>query len=109
MDKGTGITSSKVDGCDVDCVEGFSSCDIRIPPCMDMELYFGEEPLQLSSCPPDANEKLLGAGSESSARVLQKVKEIRRHVRLSCEGFEEELMALLTAIEASHSQKESAL
>lgn len=70
---------------------------------------FGEEPLQLSSCPPDANDKLLGAGSESSARVLQKVKEIRRHVRLSCEGFEEELMALLTAIEASHSQKESAL
>jgi hypothetical protein len=29
-------------------------------------------------------------------------------VGISCSGFEEELMAFFTAIEASHSQKESA-
>jgi hypothetical protein len=51
LDKGKGIVSSKVDGCDKDCVEGLSSCDIMIPPCMDMELYSQEKPLPLISCP----------------------------------------------------------
>lgn len=45
---------------------------------------------------------------ESSTWVLQKVNEIRHHVGLSCAGFKEELITLLTAIEASYSQKELA-
>lgn len=69
-------------------------------------MFFGEEPIPLNSCPPFSNEKYVGA--KSSAWVLQKVKEICHHVGLSCEGFEEVLMALLTTIEVNHSQKESA-
>lgn len=38
--------------------------------------------------------------------VLQKVMGFFHHVGLSCEGFEEEIMALFTAIEASRYQKE---
>jgi hypothetical protein len=36
------------------------------------------------------------------------VKGIHLIVGISCEGFEEELMALFTAIEVNHSQKELA-
>lgn len=42
-----------------------------------------------------------------SAWVLLIVKEIRYFVGLSCKGFEEELLALFTAIEASHSDQVS--
>jgi hypothetical protein len=38
----------------------------------------------------------------ASSWVLQKVMDIRHIVGLSCEGFEGELMALLTTIETSH-------
>jgi hypothetical protein len=37
--------------------------------------------------------------------VLQIVKKINHIVGLSCEGFEEELMALFTAIEVGHSEQ----
>lgn len=94
-----GIVSSEVDGCDVGSVEGFNPHDKVISPCMDMELYFGEDPILLSFCPLAAvNEKCAGS-EESSAWVLLKVKE----TCLLCEGFEEEL----TAIEARRFQKES--
>jgi hypothetical protein len=39
--------------------------------------------------------------------VLLKVQEILHHVGLLCEGFEQEFMALLMTVEASHSQEES--
>lgn len=97
-----GIVSSEVDSCDVGSVEGFSPHDKVISPCMDMELYHGEEPIILSFCPLVVNEKCAGS-EESSTWVLQKVKE----TCLSCEGFEEELMPLLTDIEARRFQKES--
>jgi hypothetical protein len=42
---------------------------------------------------------------EASSWVLQKVKEICHYVGLSCEGFEGELMALLTTIEVSQSRR----
>ncbi len=46
------------------------------------------------------------AGAKSSAWVLQKVREIRHCVGVSCEGFEEEYMASLTAVESGHSNNE---
>lgn len=43
-----------------------------------------------------------------SAWVLQTMEEIHHFVGLLYEGFEEELLVLFTAIEASHSFNESA-
>jgi hypothetical protein len=71
-----------------------------------MEVFFDEEPIPLRFCPALAKKK--SAGTKSSAWVLQTVKEICHFVGLLCEGFEEELLALFTTIEASHSHKESA-
>jgi hypothetical protein len=51
-----GIVSFEVDGCDVGSVEGFNPHDKVISPFMDMELYFGEEPILLSFCPMVVNE-----------------------------------------------------
>lgn len=42
-------------------------------------------------------------GGSSSDGVIQKVKEIQDCVEISCEGFEEQFMALLISIEAGHS------
>jgi hypothetical protein len=97
MDKGKDIVSSKVVGCDVCCVEGFSSW-VAVSLVWKWNCTLWEEPLPLSSCPPVANKKFFGAGSKSSTWVLQKVKEICHHV-----GYR-----VLNAIEASHFQKESA-
>lgn len=41
--------------------------------------------------------------------VLDKFKEIRYFVRLSCEEFEYQFMALLTAIEAGHTQSSKSI
>lgn len=54
------------------------------------------------------NDKPDCTGLATSDWVLQKVKDFRHYVWLSCEGFEEELMALFTAIEASRYQKDLA-
>jgi hypothetical protein len=83
-------------------VKVFSPHDKVISPCMDMELFYGEEPILLSFYPWVVNQKCAGL-EESSAWVLQKVKE----TCLSCEGFKEELKVLLTAIEVRRFQKES--
>lgn len=66
----------------------------------------GGGPIPLNSCPPLEYEK--SRGINSSTWVLQKVKEIRQHVGISCEGFEAEFMVILTAIEASHYKNETA-
>lgn len=60
----------------------------------------------LNCCPPGVNDNLECLGPMASGWVLQKVKDIRHYVGLSCAGFEGELMALLTTIEASHNQEE---
>lgn len=116
MDKGKGIVSLKVGGCDVGCVDGFNTCVSVSPPCMALELFpggvFAIELLPLAQPPPppppDSKRDISWCSVKIFGLVLKKVKEIRHQVGLSCEGFEEVLMALLTAIEASHFQKESA-
>lgn len=46
------------------------------------------------------------SGSSASSWVLQKVEDVYHCVGLSCDGFEGDLIALLTAIEASHNRGE---
>jgi hypothetical protein len=41
----------------------------------------------------------------ASSWVLQKLKDIRHFIGLSCDGFEGQFMALFTAIKASHDQE----
>jgi hypothetical protein len=52
--------------------------------------------------------KYICLGLEYSDWVLQRVMEIYRVVGLSCEGYEEQFMALLTAIELGHCHKDLA-
>jgi hypothetical protein len=59
-------------------------------------VFFDEEPIPLRFCPALAKKK--SAGIKSSAWVLQTMKEICHFVGLSCEGFEEELLALFTQL-----------
>lgn len=68
-------------------------------------VHGGGEPITLNSCPPLEYEK--STRINSSNWVLEKVKEIRHLVGISCEGFEGEFMALFTAIEAGHYKNET--
>lgn len=56
-----------------------------ISSCLDLEVFYGEEPILLSSYPQFSNEKC--ARAKSSSWVSKKMKEIYHHVRLWCEGF----------------------
>lgn len=69
-----------------------------------MDLFF-EEPTPLRFCPAVSNKR--AAGSLPSACVLYTVKKSRHIVGLSCESFEEELMALFVAIEVGHLEQAS--
>jgi hypothetical protein len=70
--------------------------------CLDVDLFSKEEPAPLRFCPTFYDKKT--EGTLPSAWVLLTMKEILYIVGLSCEGFEEELLALFGAIEASHSE-----
>jgi hypothetical protein len=86
------------DGCDVGGVDRSGSLVNVISPCLDLKVFSREEPIPLNSYPSFAAKckgKVLSLGiAESEGNPS------------SCEDFEEGLMALLTAIEVSHSQKE---
>lgn len=56
---------------------------------------FSKEVSTLLNFCPAAGTSKIKAGPLPLAWVMQKVKEIRHFVRLSCEEFEEELLALL--------------
>jgi hypothetical protein len=77
-------------------------------PSLDVDLYTREDALfctSLSSCPHAMVEKTGCLGLEYSDFVLHRVKEIHLVVGISCEGFEEQFMALLIAIAVSRFQK----
>jgi hypothetical protein len=71
-----------------------------------MEVFFEEEPTSSRSCP--AFDKKKSARTMPLGWVFFTVKEICHSMGHSCEGFEKELLAFFTGIEASHSYKESA-
>jgi hypothetical protein len=78
--------SSTFVGYDLCCVEENSL------PCSELELCSWEEPNlcePLSCCPPGANVNPDCTGTTTSGWVLQKVKDLRHYVGLSCVGFEE--------------------
>jgi len=101
--KGKGSDFALSIGCEVG---GVASSDALVNrPCMDVDMFFEEEPTSLRSCLTVAKQNC--AGSMPSAWVLQTVKEIRHSVGLSGEGFEEELLALFTGIKASRSNQVS--
>ena len=56
-----------------------------------------EDVVLLISLPPISN-----IADSSSNWVLDKVNEIQQCVQITCEGFEDQFIALLTAIEAGH-------
>jgi hypothetical protein len=70
-------------------------------PSLDPNRLSEEEPTPLRSVSTLAKQNK--AGSMLSSWVLQTVKEIRHFVLLLCKAFKEELLALFTAIKASHS------
>jgi hypothetical protein len=79
--------------------------------CRGVDLFNGEEAslcTPLSSYPPVVLGNSCYSSLEYSDWVLQRMKEIHRVVGVSCVGFEEQFMALLTFIEASCSHKVSA-
>lgn len=89
--KDKGLDFVELGGDVVGCVERSSACVSQ--PCLELEL-FSEEPTLLTVLP--------------LAWVLQTLKEICHVMGISCEGFEEELLALFAAIEASNSKQASA-
>jgi hypothetical protein len=85
--------------------QGLCCVEEKNLPCLELELYSWEEPIL---CMP-LNCRVLGANANFDCKrttisgwVLQKVKDFRNYVGLSCERFEEYLTALLAANEASH-------
>jgi len=70
-------------------------------PCLELDMFLVVEPTPLNYCLAVKNKKK--AGTLPLDWVLQIVKEIRYFVELSCDGFEEELLALFVAIEVSNS------
>jgi hypothetical protein len=75
-----------------------------LPPCfLDMEVFIKKEPIPLKSCPPFDYKK--SAGAKSSALGIANSEVC--YIVGTCEGFKEEFMARFTAIEASHSERES--
>jgi hypothetical protein len=75
-----------------------------VPSFMEFVLYYEEDPRDNE--PLNVHllvviEELVVHASDSFDWVVQKVKSFRHFVGLSCEGFEDELMALSTTIEAS--------
>jgi hypothetical protein len=84
---------------DMCCVE------INRVSCSKLVLYYWEEPIlcdPLNCCSSGVFVKIERSKPRASSWVLQLVKDIHHYVGLSSEGFEGELMALLTTIEASH-------
>ena len=82
---------------------GFLVYNITYPK--KLVLYSWEEPIlcdSLNCCSSGVFVKIERSKPRVSSWVLQLVKDILHYVGLSCEGFEGELMALLTTIEASH-------
>jgi len=69
----------------------------------DMDLFFDVEPTLLRCFPVVSSKRV--AGSLPLDWVLQIVEQILHIVGLSCEGFEEELVALFAAIEAGQSKQ----
>jgi hypothetical protein len=77
---------------------------LMLPPCfLDMEVFIKKEPIPLKSCPPFDYKK--SAGAKSSALGIANSEVC--YIVGTCEGFKEEFMARFTAIEASHSERES--
>lgn len=79
-------------------------------PCLDVDLYSRKEAMlctPLSTCPPTMFGKTICLGWGYSYWVLQRPKEIHRVIGILCERYEEQLMAILIAIEESRSQKGS--
>jgi hypothetical protein len=72
-------------------------------PFLDMDLFFDVEPTLLRCFPVVSSKRV--AGSLPLDWVLQIVEQILHIVGLSCEGFEEELVALFAAIEAGQSKQ----
>jgi hypothetical protein len=102
LDKGKGIAFDELVRCEMGDGDR-SNSPVSVPHCLEMEVFSEKEPFPLKSCPPSVNKKK--AGVKSSAWLLQIVKDIRHIVEISCEGFDEELMALFMAIDASNIQR----
>lgn len=98
-------------GFDLGCIERNSQCGDKALLCLELEVYskddsFCYEPINL--CFPGVTVKFDCLGLMTSEWVLQKVMGVCHQVGLSCEGFEGELMALFTTIEACRHQRELA-
>jgi len=109
-DKGKGTALFALVGIELDSAEGNSQLVSDPMPCLDVDLYSRKEAMLYthpSTCPPTVFRKNICSGWEHSNWVLQRAKEIHHVLGISCEGYEEQFMAILTAIEASRSQKGS--
>jgi hypothetical protein len=75
---------------------------------MEMELYSLGGAFAIELLPPSCKQEIFWCRVKVFNLGITKSEGNLSSCGLSCEGFEEEMMALLNAIEASHFQKESA-
>lgn len=81
--------------------------DEPLPP-SELVLYAAEEPSYyepLNSYPLANIEEPMFLASDFLDWVLQKIRDFHQFAGVSCEGFDEEMMAFFTAIEADRKQK----
>jgi hypothetical protein len=102
--KNKGSTFAKLIGGEVRIRERSDALVSR--PCLDVDLFFEEEPTPLRFCPMVSKKSSRVFAFSLGSANSEKIQHI---VGFACEGLEKELMALFAAIEASHSEKASTL